>query len=238
MVVWLFAGGGEGEIQGLVPFLRKNFPHCKFERYTPVAPKKGPKPGKPIHALGKTGKNLSKQIKYQLSSALRFGTCDCILVIDDLDCRDAGKQSRAFNQAIDCVPGGDGIYRLIGFASPEIESWLIADWDNTFAKHSDFRGYHERLRYVLSHEFSVAFDDPESFSGYDKTKDACKEKLSEIIVRAIEYLGSSLDVPAVSYKKGIHTPVLLISAQAAKIAGKCKLFGDIYAYLTRNSIRR
>jgi len=234
MVVWLFAGGGESEIQGLVPFLRKNFPECEFERYTPVAPKKGPKPGKPIHALGKTGKNLSKQIKYQLSNALRYGSCDCILVIDDLDCRDVEKQNRAFSEAIDCVPGGKGMNRVIGFASPEIESWLIADWDHTFAKHSDFRGYHERLRYVLSHEFSVAFDDPESFSEYDGTKDACKEKLSETIVRGIEYLGSNSNVPAVPYKKGIHTPVLLINAQADKIAEKCKLFGVIFTYLTQN----
>lgn len=48
MVVWLFAGGGESEIDGLVPFLRKHFPHCHFERITPARIKRGPKPGKKL----------------------------------------------------------------------------------------------------------------------------------------------------------------------------------------------
>ncbi len=91
MVVWLFAGGGEAEIEGLIPFFRRNFPFCEFQRKTPVRKKRGPKPGKDINALGKTGKSLSRQIKYQLPKALLSETCDLILVLDD-----PGDNSSAF----------------------------------------------------------------------------------------------------------------------------------------------
>ena len=46
VVVWVFAGGGESEVRGLIPFLEQNFSNCKFERKTPARQKPGPKPGK------------------------------------------------------------------------------------------------------------------------------------------------------------------------------------------------
>ncbi len=37
MVVWVFAGGGESEVNGLIPhFLEKQFPDCQFDRKTPI----------------------------------------------------------------------------------------------------------------------------------------------------------------------------------------------------------
>jgi hypothetical protein len=45
MVVWLFSGGGEAEVRGLVPFLKANFPEYQFERKSPVRRKPGPRPG-------------------------------------------------------------------------------------------------------------------------------------------------------------------------------------------------
>ena len=42
MVVWVFAGGGEAEVAGLINFLRKNFnTSCRFERRTPIKNKRG-----------------------------------------------------------------------------------------------------------------------------------------------------------------------------------------------------
>jgi len=231
MVVWLFAGGGESEIQGLVPFLRENFPGCTFKRRTPIASKKGPKPGKAIHALGKTGRDLASQIKYQLKKSLRYERCECILVIDDLDCRDVERQRESLNAAIYSVEGSADIPRHVGFASPEIEAWLIADWDNTFAKHPDFRGVHPRLRHSFSHDFHVQFDNPEDFSEYDASKDACKEKLSEAIVQAVEDLIQKGERSTVRYKKGTHTPAMLRDAKAENIAVRCKIFRSMRNYL-------
>ena len=45
MVVWVFAGGGETEVAGLIKFLQKLFPNYLFTRYTPFdSTKKGANP--------------------------------------------------------------------------------------------------------------------------------------------------------------------------------------------------
>lgn len=233
MVIWLFAGGGPSEIQGLVPFLRRNFQNHSFERRLPITRKKGPKPGRPSFlACGGTGRNLSKQIKHQLRNALKYGHCDCILVIDDLDCRDARKRSEAFDDAINSVQGAENVARFIGFAAPEIEAWLIADWNNTFASHPDFRGFHEKLRYVLSRTYRVPFEEPETFSEYDHEKDACKDKLSEAIISATEFVDAESPDGCAVYKKGTHTPEMLNQANASNVSEKCKLFSEMYNFLT------
>ena len=178
MVVWLFAGGGESEIEGLMPFFSKNFPHCDFERLTPARIKRGPKPGKKRYGPGLTGKGFADQVEKILATALLSGTCDLILVLDDLDCKDANKQREIFSAAIDGVNGASDIRRFVAFAAPELETWIIADWENTIARHVDFRSFHEGLRHRLSYYYHISFDKPESFSEYDKEKDSCKEKLS------------------------------------------------------------
>lgn len=210
MVVWLFAGGGEAEIEGLIPFFRRNFPFCEFQRKTPVRKKRGPKPGKDINALGKTGKSLSRQIKYQLPKALLSETCDLILVLDDLDCQDPEERKKAFSDAIDCVNAAANTERFTAFAAPELEAWIIADWENTFARHSDFRGFHEGLRYTLSHDCKVPLDNPESFSEYDPEQDSCRDKLSEVIIQAVELTAIRLKNELTGYSKATHTPELLI----------------------------
>lgn len=123
MVVWVFAGGGEAEVAGLIPFLEKHFPGCRFERKTPVKMKKGSKPGKQ-NSYGKTGKSLIKEISERLPIALQYesGKCDLILVFDDLDCRDVIKHKENFLGAISKIPECNDINKFIGFAAPEIEA--------------------------------------------------------------------------------------------------------------------
>ncbi|RLC14293.1 MAG: hypothetical protein DRI57_14680 [Deltaproteobacteria bacterium] len=117
MVVWLFAGGGESEIEGLMPFFRKNFPLCHFERRTPARIKKGPKPGKKRYGPGLTGKGFADQIKKILATALLSETCDLILVLDDLDCKDADKQREIFSAAIDRVNRASDIRWFVALAT-------------------------------------------------------------------------------------------------------------------------
>ena len=96
--------------------------------------KSGPKPGKvqKAKALGKTGKDLASQISHFLPVALQNDICDLVLVLDDLDCRDEINFTDIFNESIDIIDGAEDINRFIAFAAPEIESWLIADWQDTF----------------------------------------------------------------------------------------------------------
>jgi hypothetical protein len=228
LVIWIFAGGGEAEIRGLVNFFRKHFANCEFERKTPIRPKLVPhKVKKKQHGLGKTGESLAKQIEQELENALSHGmSCDLILVLDDLDCHDVDTRKMMLSDAIDNVEAAQNIKRLIGFAAPELEAWIIADWDNTVAKHIDFRQQHSAIRWSLSTQSNVPFDAPESFSNYDPVTDACEDKLSERLVEAAKVYGGR------KYSKAIHTPILLIEyLDPQNVSNKCPLFRQFYIEL-------
>ncbi|MFN8486361.1 MAG: hypothetical protein U0350_02140 [Caldilineaceae bacterium] len=253
MVVWLFAGGGASEIgglnrdeektRGLIPFLEKNFANCVFERKLPARAKPGPKPSRSVKPEGQgyTGKSLAEQIQRHLSSALKHDVCDLILVIDDLDCRDAQKQQELLLLAIARTNVSSEIKRYIAFASPEIEAWIIADWDNTIGKDVDFRQWHTRMRWRLTSENrddlqnqdappwkgpKVPFDVPETFSFFNPDKNCCQDKLSDLLIEA------SLDARANKrYSKAIHTPRLLPELRPEAVSAKCPLFRDFYHYM-------
>ena len=231
VVVWVFSGGGESEVRGLLPFLEKTFPGCRFERKTPVRQKPGPKPNK-AGGYGKTGKSLIEQIKEELPIALQGekNKCDLILVFDDLDCRDSRIQKSKILEELSKIPECADINKFVGFAAPEIEAWIIADWNNSIAKNSDFRGRHKGMRWWLSTKKNVSFESPESFSEYDFAKDCCQEKLSEALIDStiVEH-ESNLD--QARFSKGSHTPLLLREIDPNEVQKKCPLFRELYNYL-------
>ncbi|MEA5553599.1 DUF4276 family protein [Anabaena cylindrica UHCC 0172] len=245
MVVWVFAGGGESEVAGLIPFLEKNFPGCRFKRYTPIRQKLGPKPGKVV-SYGSTGNSLIVQITKQLSIALqnKQNKCDLILVLDDLDCRDTDTEKyknmdrekildairEQYLAAISKIPECDNINKLISFAAPELESWIIADWSNTIAKHPDFRSRHERMRWWLSTKRKIPFDNPESFSEYDKNKNSCREKLSDALIDSTKF-EEDINNELQPFSKKSHTPDLLREIRPDEVQRKCPLFRELYNYL-------
>ncbi len=230
MVVWVFAGGGEAEVRGLIPFLEKNFPGCKFERKTPVRQKPGPKPNR-VNSYGKTGKSLIEQIKRELPIALKSepDKCDLILVFDDLDCRNPVEQQEKILSAILTIPESINIKKFVGFAAPELEAWIIADWTNSVARHPDFKRRQQSMCHWLSTEKNIPFDNPESFSEYDKEKDCCQEKLSQALVDSSvipEFNSNSKP-----FSKGLHTPELLSHINPDTVQPKCPLFREFYNYL-------
>ncbi|MBR8838450.1 MAG: hypothetical protein DSM106950_31745 [Stigonema ocellatum SAG 48.90 = DSM 106950] len=230
MVVWVFAGGGHSEVQALIPFLRKHFPRCRFERKTPVRQKPGSKPNKAV-SYGKTGQSLIDQISEELPIALKYepNICDLILVFDDLDCRPPESQREKILEAISKIQESVDIEKFVGFASPELESWIIADWSHSIGQHPDFRSRHQRMRWWLSTERNVPFDSPESFSEYDRQKDCCQEKLSEALIDSsvLDEFDSSLP----RFSKGLHTPLLLGEIQPNEVQKRCPLFRELYNYL-------
>ncbi len=234
MVVWVYSGGGEAEVRGFFPFLDKTFPGCRFERKTPVRDKPGPKPNK-ASGQGRTGESLIEQIKEQLSLALKAepNKCDLILVFDDLDCRASEKQKekieKIWSEISKKIPECADIKKFVGFAAPEIEAWIIADWNNSIAKHSDFRGRHERMRWWLSKEKKVPFDNPESFSEYDSKRDCCQEKLSDALIESS--VQDEVDRDKARFSKGLHTPSLLREIDPNEVQKKCPLFRELYNYL-------
>lgn len=230
VVVWVFAGGGEAEVAGLIPFLEKIFPGCRFERKTPVRQKPGPKPNKAA-SYGRTGQSLIEQIKEELPIALKgeANQCNLILVFDDLDCRDPVIQREKILSEILKIPGCAEIEKFVGFAAPELEAWIIADWDNSLAKNSAFRGRHQRMRWWLSTQKHIPFDDPESFSEYDEQRDCCREKLSDALIESSVQDEADRDKPR--FSKRLHTPLLLAEINPNEVQRKCPLFREMYNYL-------
>lgn len=239
MVIWLFAGGGEaelgereGSIKGIVYFFEKHFPDIIFERITPVRNKRPPhrvNPNAAINALGKTGVDFAKQIKAKLDDKIRYGNplCDAILILDDLDCCCNTDRQALFENTINQSGNGafDSIKRIIGFAAPELESWVIADWNNTIANHIDFRQNQQAMQdWLIANE--VSFDTPEVFSFYDDSKHSCHNKLSDLLIE------SSRQKNQTTYSKAKHTPFLLYeSLRPEVVAEKCPFFRDFFMQL-------
>ena len=233
MVVWVFAGGGESEIRGLIPFLDEQYPAHRFIRKAPFRLKPGSRPSDGLEqeksnhispGHGRTGTSLAEQIGVILSHSLRTkDDCDLILVIDDLDCHDPNDRRELFKNAIYSIEGAAELGSYVGLASPELEAWIVADWGNTIAKDVDFRGCHQKMRHWLSTQESVPFRWPENFSSLDPDKDSCHNKLSDAIVE------SSLQCSArARYSKGIHTPRFLMKISPEIVSGKCPLFRSLH----------
>jgi hypothetical protein len=233
MVVWLFAGGGESEVKGYVLFLRKHFSGCEFSRKTPSRYKPGTRLNNKPSTYGLNKKSFTNEIKKQFKSAINDpkDKCDLILVIDDLDCRDATKLEREFIDTIDSVQGSEEIERFVGFAAPELESWIIADWDNSIGRHPDFRSRGDSMKHWLINEKDIDFSQPESFSKYNIENDSCEDKLSEAIKEATIKEASKQQVNNNIYSKGRHTPDLIMEIDPNIVKNKCPLFNKLYNFL-------
>ena len=241
MVIWVFSGGGPAEARGLIPFLQKQFPQHVFQRKMPVGFKRNPlKPptlnkGNPekyqarqrTSGSGATGKSLAEQVRKRLSDSLKYGEpCDLILIFDDLDCRDANVQIEQFNAIIDSVGAPKQIKRIIGFAAPELESWIIADWDHVISQYAKFKSSRIQMKLWLRDGAHVPFDIPEEFSLYDSAKDSCQEKLSKAIQDCANIVAQEY------YSKDTDTSNLIKLLNSTIVMQKCPLFRKLYHELS------
>ena len=243
MVIWLFAGGGEselgereGDIKGIVCFFEKHFPDFTFHRITPARNKRPPAKvllNAANDALGKTGKAFAKQIKAKLDEKIKYQSPpDAILILDDLDCSCDVERKSLFENTVNQAGNGafKEIRRIIGFAAPELEAWAIADWENTIAKHIDFRENNKAMQHWLSCN-GVSFATPETFSFYNKSKKSCYDKLSDLLIESSRQKNQTV------YSKAQHTPQLLLAPDLNPdvVAKKCPIFRDFFTQLQKLS---
>lgn len=85
------------------------------------------------------------------------------------------------------------------------------------------------MRWWLSTQINIPFDDPESFSEYDNQRDCCQEKLSQALVDSSVL--DEFDSSSTRYSKGLHTPELLAYINPLEVQQKCPLFRELYNYL-------
>ena len=224
MIVWVFSGGGETELEGLIPFLNQHFPNLHFQRRTPVKKKPGPRPGR-LNALGKTGKSLIEQMKQHLKRALQEKeTCDLVMTFDDLDCLNQDKQTDLFTNALDTFTELSLKPRVIAFAAPEIDSWIAADWAESMGRHVHFRDHHVPISRKLG-KYGLDFKAPETFSELNQAGDACKEKLSALLVQASDAFTGH------HFSKAVHTPEMIQMVRPDVVRKKCPIFHHFFSQL-------
>jgi hypothetical protein len=245
VIVWVFAGGGESEISGLFPYLKNTFPSCKFELCTPIKNKPGPKPRKFAanelpNPQGYTGKSLLEQIKTKLIQKLNFkDTCDLIVIFDDLDYPsiannqlDFAEQKRQdienfLQQIWKNNPNIPPVNHIIGFAKPELESWVIADWDQTLAKDPDFRDRCKAMQHWLVTDLQLSFSNPENFGLDPAFPQSYHQKLSNAIIQASE------QKEGMRYSKQLHTARFIKQLDSEVAKQKCPEFRKFFSSLTR-----
>ncbi len=194
---------------------------------------------------------------------LKNSLCDAILVIDDLDCRRweglvcndikspgfhqiqnnyIQQVTRSLIQAkepldermknrLNEVQFNPQI--IVGFASPEIESWIIADWGN--CQHRDFPQHQWiRMKQWLRDVAQLDFDNPELYGGFNPETGVCQVKLSEQIVEASTQAQISQEArQPYRYNKARHSSEILEKISCQKVQEICPLFKIMYQSLQR-----
>jgi hypothetical protein len=194
---------------------------------------------------------------------LKDSLCDAILVIDDLDCRRwqglvcndiespgfhqiqnnyIQQVTRSLIQAkdpldermknrLDEVQFNPKI--IVGFASPKIESWIIADWGN--CQHRDFPQHQWiRMKQWLRDVAQLDFDNPELYGGFNPETGVCQVKLSEQIVEASTQAQISQETQQPSrYNKARHSSEILENISGQRVQEICPLFKTMYQSLQR-----
>lgn len=178
---------------------------------------------------GTTGEDLLSEIRKFLSYGFDY---DYLLIVDDEDCRFHGKsmeevlqwQERLKND-LRRIMQDDTKPVYILFASPEIESWFVADWENGLG------GQYPKIQHPLNRRVKEILGDfyqnPEGF-GEGFTGKSCLVKLSEQLVEAVRICG----VHGEEMKKGDDTILMLRRIDPAKLAARCtRFFAPVYQEL-------
>lgn len=230
--VWVFAGGGDSEIFGLMPFLQTHFPHCQFERKSPVNNKPGPKPRREPRPQGETGLSLIELVKKRLHIALATQEpCQIIFIFDDLDYRDKTTAEQELHTAVQEILAHHSTTKfqlIITFGKPEIEAWIIANWHNTVGRDAEFRTIAEQCHRWLREKRDVPVDNPESF-GLNPTLASYHTKLSEAIIEAVQTCAAA--ETQTPYSKALHTPRFVRQLNPDQVKAKCPVFRAFFEQL-------
>ncbi|MCD8018077.1 MAG: hypothetical protein LUF92_00360 [Clostridiales bacterium] len=250
---------GYMEAGAMQAFLRKMNTAYDFKQYLPnkTIKKKGdPKIINP-EISGMTGKKLLDKI-YSLCRKYRKDIIQCkaILIEDDLDGRFfkfSEEEIKQYNQAIiDKVHESlevENIPVILLYASPEIESWFIADWEHGFGclyndksivddlnqKAGEFFTYHLK-QYIdkkILKEYERDIEEYGWFNGsYIKLSDQIiiavqtdvKEYIQSLPKVNADYAEQIVNSRKLYYSKKLHGDRMLRRVQPSIIEKKCKRY--------------
>ncbi len=233
-----FCTSGYTETGGMEEFLKKLLPTARWERCFPAVIKPAPKLRRERAATGQvvplaeprraeaglTGESLQKKMLGILRTwhVKRSDPYDAYLLIDDADCRfcleedgsrDAvlerwttwqrGLQKRVQEELGRPVP----VVALL--ASPEVEAWLVADWEQSFQLH--YPGMARELQRRVKER--IPQRGLESF-GCPQKDGACTQKLSEVLQEEVQHGGAR-------FSKRDDAPYMLMRIRPERVATAC-----------------
>lgn len=244
-------------------FLRKMNDKYDYRQFLPnkTIKKKGDAKSIASDINGLTGEALLEKVCSIIEKHREeIAGCKAVLLEDDLDGRFFGfdeEQIQSYNQKIITK-----IYEKLGmempvfilYASPEAESWFIADWKNGFEYLYCYSGIVDdmgkNIRLFFSHhlrkyiENNILKEHTDSIEQYgwsngeytklsDKIIDAVqtgvKEYIQEIPNVNDDYAKQILESKKLYYSKKLHGDRMLRNIQPALVAEKCKTyFGNTY----------
>lgn len=247
---------GYTEAGAMQSFLRKINPNYDYKQYLPnrTIKKKGDSKGICSSISGLTGEALLKKIYSILEKyPEEISKCTAILIEDDLDDRFVNwseDEIKEYNKEIEqtvCRKIGVDIPVFILFAAPEVESWFIADWENSFnylyyssgiVNDVDLsaRGFfvHNLKQYIERDVLKEYLDDVETYGIFDGKY----IKLSEQLVKAIQYdskkyieslprvnkgyVNQIVNSRALYYSKKLHGDIMLRNIVPENVAKECQ----------------
>lgn len=237
---------GEREIAAIDAFLRKiDSEHIIFERLFPAREKPGPKhkPGQPPASLkdqaagGVTGYGLIDIMEQRLKKYYRGNQCryDAIVVVDDADCRFLEESAylqweQDLQEKVRTWTENANLVFIPLLASPEIEAWLLADWEEGFG--CEYASIQKELWETLAKEEwlgSAPWIELENFGGpYDSSRRCCTRKLSDEINKVLgqiaEVAGIEVDRKTYTYSKRENGPDMLRRVRPDEVARLCQRF--------------
>ena len=216
MVVWVYAGGGQAEL-GIIPWLQRHFPQITFERRMPQIRKPGPRPGGSVKpkVVGNTGSALDTEIRRNLQKYWGREVADILLLVDDTDCAKPQERRASLNKVVvEAIPSETPPI-LIALAVPELEVWLLADWENTFHK------LYPQCQVPLRRSLQKEGVDFENLQGFDCFCDTPRyRKISEVLRNVFDVCCG----PGPRYSKDTDTRRLLLEVNPEKVATHCPDF--------------
>jgi len=229
-----FCTGGYTEIGAINSFLEKINPNIYWERCFPTADKPrlaiGRMNSTPIASYsGITGSDLTEMMYDRLSKYYKHSDFDGFLLIDDLDCRYHSNLAAGIDLFIETH--SDNVQKILEkqvafyvlFASPEVESWLLADWNNSFAKQypqSVAYKVQERLKKDIIKEY---WDNNLELYGGAFVNGGCESKISSEIQDTFSLVGLDEQERVYSYSKRNEGVDMLRRIEPMQVGRKCNI---------------
>lgn len=186
---------------------------------------------------------LERIEKYYSGTACDF---DVVLLIDDADCRfqapdkDAAAWVEKHGALVRKAAARPELRFLALFASPEIETWLLADWEQSFGEE-----YRTIVGDLLAH-LAAGILGPQPWTtledyggGYEEERKSCRRKLSDDLNSVLAQLATQAaqvgrDVPQglYTYSKKTNGPRMLQRIRPTEVAKLCAThFEPVYLEL-------